>query len=643
MRSTRIVLTLLVVLAPILGAVTVPAAAAEDDYSKTFEGVGDTKFVGIDTEGWGADTVRVIISTENGPGDTFVELHNRTYTTAKLQSRNSHQLFANQGAYETITIEVRNAQNEPEFVTGAETKDNMFLANWFASTGGDRDLVADFAEKMSMAVNPRQRIVDVTKDFSTINESNLQNLDANETKLEIYQSAASSADTAENVHAIMNNHLQDAETVALIKGKNAYVRDLNAHGSKTSAKSSATQNISEFYSRNERNLISQWNSQISTMEYLRALSLNETGVPDSYVRIGFREGPDGYGSSFDESATSVNITGFGSTSFTLQNGSSVSLRTIEVEMDLVNDAGSHSTATRIVVPGTTGYAAHGFNSDEEVVTTPIMVGAPNKNLDKINVTEPREYNQSLQTIDSQTASAQNQMDTVVNQTFDQYQAGLINSSDLVDPYMLHNQFNPGDEFQGWAAATLALTGSNQPTNYDQTGHMNVTLEDGTHLQGILHAPHNPLYINETNHSQSDGFVVNYTYNPGDFSGPIYLTTDSRIREIQQNFTLDDVRTVDGESRTNVTYVEKTYNTTSADDLEKLNEQMAELRAEIEAREQASAGGGPIFGSGSGSMLPLVLIAAGVVAILLQGNNSNGGNGGSRSSSNGGGSRSRRRY
>jgi len=627
MRYKRIALALLVALAPILGVVAVqPATAQSQTYSKTFEGVGETKYVGFDTEGWGADTVRVIISTENGPGDTYVELHNQTWTTATLQSRNTHQLFANQGAYETITIEVRNAANEPTFVTGAETKDNMFTANWFASTGGDRDLVADFGEKTAMAVNPDLGIVDVTKDFRTVNESKFSSLDDNETKLEIYQAAASTGDTAKTVHAIMNNHLQDAETVALIKGKDAYIRSLNQAGSESVAESAADENISEFYSRQERNLIAEWNAVISDFQYYQALEDSES-LPESFADVPVDKDSETWGSTMSHS-----VAGFGSTTYTLENGTTVDVKTVSVWINDSEFGNSHKWTVGPTTGQLEGVNAKGVSGKADTHAKSgdierLYVAAPTSSQEDLTVLRFDKTANALSTIQTQSQSAQNQMNTVVNQTYDQYQAGQINSSDLVDPYVLQNRYSPGSEFEGWSAATLAALGTNQPTDFDNIGFMNITT-NGQQYQGVLHAPSNP---------PSGEFKNDTTYYPSNFTGSFYISTDSRIVEVTGPFTIDHIQTSDGQVKANVTYVEKNYTTTSADDLEKLNQQLAELRAEIDARQQSLSGGGALFGSGSNAGVILLVVAGAVVALMMKDDDGNGGN------SNGGDRRNRRRY
>lgn len=626
-KTAAAALSLLLATSVLVPFVAVGAFAQTADHSKTFEETGDIRFVGFDTDGWSADTFTVRISTSDGPGGTDVVLYEQEHTTADLQQSGSVQVFENANAYNQITIEILGTSNsEPEWGTGASFSNDVWrTTDAFGSTGGDRDLVADADEKFAMAVNPGLNIVDVSRDFTSVNETEVQGLDANDTKLELYQSAASNGDTADNFHAVSNNFLQDAETVALIKGKNAAIRSMNAYGSQSTAEVAGKENVSEFYSSQERNFLAQWNSQMAEAEYLQGLAKNETGVDPLYVH--------GSWTLHDSSGWEVvnsTILGFGSSNYTLRNGTKVDATTVDVEVvirDTANDNYYTYSATFGPVTGDkTAAATVGFGastSDNGATTVEgIAINPPDSNYDELEFVDFSEYSGDFSSVKSQNSNAQDKVVTVVNQTYDQYKAGQINSSDLVNPYDLHSEANPGDDFQGWAAATLAMAGTNQPTDFETTGQMNVTLEDGTQHQGIIHSYENP---------PSGQFEVNQTYNPDNFGGPIYVATSDDIKEINQNFTLDDLKTLDGESVQNFTVVEKNYTTESAGDLQKLNDQMLELRAELEAREQKRSGGGALLG-GSGSNTVIILVAVAALLAMMM-----------RDDSNNGGGRPRRRY
>ncbi|MBV0902347.1 hypothetical protein KTS37_11160 [Halomicroarcula salina] len=198
---------------------------------------------------------------------------------------------------------------------------------------------------------------------------------------------------------------------------------------------------------------------------------------------------------------------------------------------------------------------------------------------------------------------QGEMNTLANNTYDAYQAGEINNSDLIDPYVLSQERSPGSEFQGWANAQLTLLGTNSPANYDQIGGFEVTTESGSSYTGVLHAAENP---------PSGQFQTNTTYDPSQIGGSVYLVTPNRMMELQSNFTIQNITTQSGQTIQNTTIEQTTYQTTNVTELKQMYEDLAKRRAEIEAREQnlrGSAGGGLLAGSSTSLVLVLVAVAA----------------------------------
>ncbi|KAA9411130.1 hypothetical protein EGO51_01030 [Haloarcula hispanica] len=194
------------------------------------------------------------------------------------------------------------------------------------------------------------------------------------------------------------------------------------------------------------------------------------------------------------------------------------------------------------------------------------------------------------------------MNTLVDGTYSQYQAGEINNSDLVDPYVLASQQSPGDDFQGWAASQLTLMGTNAPENFDQIGRFEVS-NGGSEYEGVLFSQENPA---------SGQFESGKTYDASTLGGTQYVVTNDRIVELNGNFTIGNITNTDGETVKNVTIEKTTYKTTNVTELKQQYEDLAKRRAEIEAREQnlgGSAGGGLLGGSSSSLVIGLVAVAA----------------------------------
>ncbi|NLV08815.1 hypothetical protein GOC74_02550 [Halomicrobium mukohataei] len=205
------------------------------------------------------------------------------------------------------------------------------------------------------------------------------------------------------------------------------------------------------------------------------------------------------------------------------------------------------------------------------------------------------------------------MDTLVNNTYSEYQAGDINNSDLVDPYVFQHEMKADGNYQGWAAAQLTMLGTNSPEAMDSMGRFSVSAESGEYT-GVLMSQTNPA---------SGQFAVNQTYDPANISGTQYVVTDSQIHELTTPFEIRSIETTDGERRQNVTIEKTTYETADVNttQLAKLYENLAYERAQWEAREQdlGGGGGGGFLGGGSIDQTVALLALAALAGAALLGN------------------------
>jgi hypothetical protein len=580
------------------------AGAQSQTFQKSVD--GSPSYVAIDTTGMepGTFTLEVVVSPAPGGGSDVIYREEKQVSNVP-----DVWYFGNAKAYENVTFKVSGVSSEPDIGPGSAFSTlKQSNTNTFLYTSGDRNYQCGLGDRIASITSPLYQSSDCGYTLPGTTSVNTTSLDANETKLQIYQSAATQADSAKNTLTVLNNRLEDTTTVSLIKGKGGYLSEWNETGSETSARAAAKSNITEYYSVMERNVLSEWNSNVDNYMYLKGLAENESGVSSKFVNPRLEDIYDGKTSEIDR----LDVVGTGTRSYKLQNGSRVDYQTLMVNITVesigegqVYEIGFTDANKRI---GPTddhedGVVSSYDNPGKNATINDFIVNKPKEdNYQPQEAFVLSEYNSSLNEIESQTNSAANQMDTVVDQTIGGLQSGDVSVSDMIDPYVLQNQFSAGTEFQGWAAANLAMLGVNQPTNYSQTGYMNVTIEDGTHLQGVVMSAESPA---------SGQFEVNQTYDPATIGGSQWITLDSSIREIQQNFTITEIRTANGETRRNFTIVKKTYNTTSADDLIALNNQLAELQAAIEARESAFGGGGGFGGFGGENG---IVIIAGIALV-----------------------------
>ena len=452
---------------------------------------------------------------------------------------------------------------------------------------------------------------------------NTTKTDASQTRIDIYQTAQNSGSNFEVYNASLNNYLQDTLSIALMEGKNAYIRALNNKSSESAATTAAKRAQDHYFSTKEYLLIQRWNNQISTIQYLKNQARNETGVSEGFIYAPIEDVVDGDVSE----VTSVNVTGFGTTTVTLQNQSSVEARTVTIEVKDVNGGPSSYTIgpTDGMLTYATGDEGRNTNIKSRSATlTRIAADNPTGDYDAYTVIEFEDYGELFTKIDNQNSEAHAEVENFVSNTYSKYVAGEINNSDLVDPYLAKREYSPGGSFQAWATTSLTLMGANSPENIDEVGKFEISTGTATY-EGMLLSDENPA---------SGKFAAGNTYNPATIGGEQMLVTDQQMLELTRNFTVANITNAQGEQVRNVTVREVDYQTANTTEYSALMDELAVIRNEVEAREKRrGGGGGGLFGGWGeakaalgGSALGIV-VGAGAVILILIGLLSGGGGGG----------------
>ncbi|WP_420181835.1 hypothetical protein ACNO8S_09580 [Haloarcula sp. KBTZ06] len=580
---------LLVLSTVVTGVGPALAQTATDSGPVTYEYTGSPTTLIVDTSNLdGGTEFTVEYTTQGGPSTGTTVLARETYNTANLDG--DVLLFLNSGAYESVNVTVSEySGGEPKFDTW-DGRGETFHTK-VGTTGGDSDLTCDVSDKIADVVGYVDSL-DCTAQPGTTTV-NTTNTDTAQVKTDIYQSALNSNASTDNTLTVLNNDLKDAKTQARIEGKNAYIRALNNGSSKSAAKNAAKEAVSDFYATHQRNLLAEYTLTVSHFKYLRSTALNES-IDSSYV------------DTDDQSLSSTGDYTYDwnqpTDSVTLTDGTTEDYTYVQISKTYGpggdTETYDHYITNTAKSGATLGISAkslgvHGYSSDTSYVA----------------VVPFERFQSTWTTIENQDQTVRDEMDTLAENTYSAYQAGEINNSDLVDPYVLASQQSPGDDFQGWAAAQLTLLGTNSPENFDQIGSFNVTTESGTQYEGVLFSQENPA---------SGQFENGTTYNTSNIGGTQYVVTSDRIVELDGEFTIDSISTQDGQTVQNVTIQKTTYETTNVTELKQQYEDLARKRAEIEAREQnlrGSAGGG-LLGSSSSSLV-LVLIGVGALYAVSQ--------------------------
>jgi len=608
-QSARsIFLAVLIVGAAFGGAISLagPAAAADDTVSKQFTS-GPHKVL-VDMSNVTTEITVEVITDESPAGDgTVIARQNVSASYEEVHFRNA-------GAYDTFTVKVSNT-NGSEVpmskggITDAYTGSND-LAYFLGDTGGDAGFSYDLSEKVSSITNPQITQLD-KRGLPGQTDADISDLDTEDSKVEIYQAAVNSHAAEENNHNTLNNYLQDTQTQALIIGKNAYIRALENGSSESAAKSDARNAIAEYYTVKQVNLVQEWNRQSAQGAYLKSKADTDSNIAKNFAgktehRISIQD--------FNEDVWVRNYDS-GGRSLTLANGSTISANTMQ--LGALNDDGGNYWNTQISLNDAASaqrYEESGTTAYEDGVAVSTVNVAATANDPEAQFMDLAEFESQWTAINDQEASAKSQMDTVVNNTYSEYQEGDINTTDLADPYTL-SQSSPSDDLEGWAAGQLSLLGVNSPSNLDQTGSFNISTESGNSYRGVLYSKDNPA---------SGEFAVNSTYNPNDIGGVQYVATANGLHTLESNFTVDAIEDTDGNAIQNVTIEQKQYSTTNVTELQELYDDLAKERAEIEARKDSlqASGGGALFGGSSN--LGIVALVGGALLLFYGREQNNGG-------------------
>jgi hypothetical protein len=435
------------------------------------------------------------------------------------------------------------------------------------------------------------------------NVSAMKKQDALETKQAIYDQASIQKQNNQLTNTAYGNYLNDTTSIALMEGKNAYIRALENGSTESVARNQAKRAVADYYAVKQQNLIAAWNTSMIVVNSTHNTAVNSSGVPDNFVTLGPDPGSNIDGElQFDFQADTLSVN-----QSTLVNGTTAETLGLNFEIFGATDT----------IELTTGRLSD-FDNKRDVGYARVL--PPTDNQDELELIRFENYAGRWLEIQQQNDEVQAQIDTFINGTYDSYQRGEINVSNLVDPYLGAREFGPENatKFQSWTLQTLSAMGLNTPENLSNVGRMNVTT-GGVTYTGILMSDENP----------AGGFEVGATYNASKLDGSQFVALDGGgNRELEGTFTLASAETTQGDviqKNESITYRNVTYETADTEEFKELQQELDLLKAEIEARQQRlrNQGGSGIFDGigfgglgGLGAVAPVVLVAGGAAVLLL---------------------------
>lgn len=438
--------------------------------------------------------------------------------------------------------------------------------------------------------------------------------DARETKAELYGSLAVVEESSKAANDTRTNTLAGSEMIALMESKKRYVRALDDGATEPAARLEAHQWTADNYTRMQAQMLNHWEIQVHELERAWHHAENTSGVTASSFITADISNPSG-----DKSISYEGLANFKNRTYTLANGTTRTVRVPKVHVKYWNPGHSKSTTRFVISP---------FESDprseyNDVQIDAIRIAKPYDEFSSGSFVyldfTPNPYAASNQRIKEQRQSVDAEINDFVNGTYDAWEAGLINTSDMVDPYMADRN-GPDGDYQTWALRSLMSMGHASPQNISEFGTMNVTdLSTGKTHRGILLSDGLP---------ESGSFTVGQTYSAENLTGPQFVITGSQTYELDGQFRIDDATTASGENQTTVGYNRVRYRTTNLTEFKQQMDDIERALAEIEARQQNLRNGGGGFVIGENSNLGLIVLGAGGLLLLFgRGRGGNGGNGG----------------
>ncbi|WP_435065631.1 hypothetical protein [Halobaculum sp. EA56] len=416
----------------------------------------------------------------------------------------------------------------------------------------------------------------------------------NQTKVDIYNAGTSQKAAIQTHLTVTDNYLNDTSAAAWMRAEAAIAEAYKNGSSKAVAKNKARQAIANYYAIKQLNLIEQWNNSVVAYEILDRRARNESNISDGYLYVAFTyDGNDGIGPEYLNKTEGT---------ITLVNGTSVGAKEFKF-------AGTWYQSSQNVTLGIndgqkTYYNPDSGSSDSWTIQN-LNISAPDSNYEDLRYTQLAKFKTQWNRIQEQNDNLQTEVDPFVNNTWDAYQAGTINATDVLSSVTQMSKYgadystDSGNLYN--TVAALSALGLDTP-ELNGTGTMTVMV-DNVEYHGLVMARQAP----------NGTWEANTTYNASTIDGPVFLvTTDGQKLDLDGEFRIASISSTDGTTIKNVTTTKVVYKTSNTSELLDKMERIEELRKDMESKEQAAAGDG----SGGSPIDPKYLLGALAIVGLL---------------------------
>jgi hypothetical protein len=434
--------------------------------------------------------------------------------------------------------------------------------------------------------------------------------DAKQEKLDIYQATISQRESVRSKQNVRENYLQDSQTPAWNKGEATYM-DMRANGtSHTLARSEARATVRDYYQRQQRNILANWELTILEFEYLRNVSDSEDNISEDYLTVRW-DASENDGGKDEVVSKSLWIEGFPKVAAQGVNGSKINTTAIKFRACAEHSDGSRPCDSYTWVPGKSRTFPVGRDWDSPsayFTVKSLYVKPPNDDYDPATYTGFTRWNDIWNNLEDTQTRLNDNIDKFTEQIDKGIQNGTVDPANATSAQTLAQEYSTQYNETGYwsySVARLSALGLSSP-DLDQTSQM--TVKSGNNVYtGILMSQDAP---------DNGTWRVGKQYDAGKIPGmQIMVTTSGDRHKLQGKFSIQEMKDEQGMSIDETSTQTYSYKTTNTSGYLELQAQLEELRQEIEEQEPKASGGG---GSSGQSPLEELATALGVSVTLVAG-------------------------
>lgn len=419
--------------------------------------------------------------------------------------------------------------------------------------------------------------------------------EATQQKIDLYQSALSSRESASQLLTTFDDNLGATDTTIKMEAANVLYNAYFNNASKSEAIDRVHQEIDNRTTIRQMNLINAWNQEVLQVEYTLQFAENSsiTNVNSRTLEIsssntvmqdfsGFIHPNIDENTLIDTGDDFQYVVGSETTNVSIQLANGTSYDVLGMSSSMSGDARNltffNRQITYIEFPDT--YYA---NYDGFVVERPSGDLADqylgNDTTDVV-LADPAEYRSLWNRIESQRTHAEVSITDLADQL---YSNGTdLSREDVVTPYFADHIYGT-DSPMAYRWSLYSQHGLGAPA-FDDLGNMTISA-NGTNTTGVILS--DGLPANQT-------FEVGETYDPSNLTGEqMVLTQDGSVRTLTDPFTLSSAYSPNGTAKESVAYDDRGLNVSSTSQYEQSIQELLAMRAESQAREESkeSAAGG----------------------------------------------------